>query len=412
MPTATTYASAKQFVGVAREAQQGTAVTPTFTLLMEKFEPADNPVWLDDHAWRGSMGDMYGRQQGVIKSDFSMSGPCFGDGLGFLLGNILGDVAYTGGTNAGSSTTTTGALTAGTTTVVPVTSATGIVAGTVLAIDTSTSLECVTVLSVAGLNVTLTAPVTKNHSSSATVQPVTAPFTDAFSLLNSGQGQPTSHTFTHFQGPVATVGARAYPGSCLSDLSLKWNAETALLNFDAKGNCWPSVPAASTPTSSPTTVVPVPSWRGKLGIGGPASGGTLVATVTEGEIDIKRELEPIFTTQNAQTPYIIQRGKVSVAGKMTFVAADETPYTTMIQNTQPQLQFLLDNGVVGAGQIRFTVDIQQAAYRIAKYQAGKAAVEYGVEFDAIFNVTNAGTSGGMSPIKVTLLNGLSGGTYV
>lgn len=407
-----TFASAKQFILVAKETQQGTAVPGTATIPVEKFDPEDKPVWLDDKAMRGSMVESYGRQQGVIKTDFSMSGPVFGDTLGWLLGNILGDVSYTGGTNAGSSTTTTGALTAGVTTVVPVTSATGIVPGTVLAIDTAGLLELVTVLSVVTLNVTLTAPVQRSHLTAATVQPVTAPFVSAFSTLNSGQGQPISHTFTHYQGPVATVGARVYPGSCLSDLTLKWNAETQLLTYDAKGMSWPSAPAGSTPTSAPSTVTPIPSWRALLGIAGPATGGTLVKTVTDGEIVFKRALEPVWTTQNSQAPYVIQRGPVSVSGKLNFIAADETPYTTMLANTQPQLQLVIDNGGAGAALVKMQVDCQNAAYETAKPNFGKAAVAYDVTFMGEANTTNAGASGGYSPAKVSLTNAVAPQTYV
>lgn len=337
MPTATTYASAKQFILVAKETSQGTPVAGTATIPVDKFEPEDKPVWLDDKALRGSMVEMYGRQQGVIKTDFSMSGPVFGDTLGWLLGNILGDI------------TTTGA---------------------------------------------------------------SAPFSHAVSLLNSGAGQPTSHTFTHFQGTVASVGARQYPGACLSELTLKWNAETQLFTYDAKGSSWPSVIPGATPTSAPSTVVPLPSWRGQLGIGGPAAGGTLVKTITDGEIAIKRALEPVFTTQLAQTPYIIQRGAVSVSGKLNFIAADESPYLTMINNTQPQLQFLIGNGIVGAGQLQVQVDCQNAAYNASKYDSGKAAAAYQASFDAIANTTNAGTSGGYSPAKVTITNAIAAGTYV
>lgn len=412
MPTATTFATAKQFVGIAAEASQGTAVVPVATIPIEKFEPEDKPVWLDDKALRGSMVDQYGRQQGVIKTEFSMSGPVFGDTLGWLLGNILGDVAYTGGTNAGGSTTTTGALTAGVTSVIPVTSAAGISPGTVLAIDTAGLLELVTVLSVVTLNVTITKPVAKSHLTAATVQPVTANFTSAFSTLNSGQGQPTSHTITHFQGPVASVGARAYPGCCFSEVGLKWNAESQLFNYDAKGLSWPSVIAGSQPTSAPSTVTPLPSWRGQLGIGGVAGGGTLVKTITEGEVTIKRELDAVFTTQLAQVPYIIQRGAVSIDGKLKFVAADESPYLAMINNTQPQFQLVLGNGLAGANLVQVQVDCQLASYDTSKLDFGKNAVMYDVVFSGIGNTTNAGISGGYSPAKVTLTNAVPPQTYV
>ncbi len=407
-----TFAAAKQFVGIAKETAQGTPVAMTSTIPVTKFDPEDKPVWLDDKALRGSMVESYSKQQGVIKTDFSMSGPAFADTLGWLLGNILGDVAYAGGTNSGSPTTTTGALVAGVTTVVPVTSATGITTGTVLAIDTAGLLENVTVLSVAGLNVTLTTPVARSHSSGATVQAVTAPFTSAFSTLNSGQGQPTSHTITHFQGTPAGTQARQYPGACLSELTLKWNAETQLFDYDAKGMSWPSVIAGAAPTANPSTVTPIPSWRAQLGIGGPASGGTLVKTITDGEIAIKRNLEAVFTSQLAQTPYIIQRGAVSATGKLNFIAADESPYLAMINNTQPQLQLVIGNAVAGAGLNVFQVDTQLAAYETAKYDSAKDAIAYQATFAAIANTTNAGISAGYSPVKVTLTNAIPAGTYV
>jgi hypothetical protein len=407
-----TYASAKQFVGVAREAQQGTPLAMVATIPVDKFEPEDKPVWLDDKAIRGSMVEQYGRQQGVIKSDFSMSGPVFGDTLGWLLNNVLGDALYGGGTNVGSSTTTTTSMVAGTTTTFTVASGTGITIGTVLAIGTGPTLENVTCITgTTGTTVVISAPVVFAHTGTTTVQPVSAAFTSAFSTYNAAQGQPPSHTFTHFQGPTATTGARQYPGFCLSELTLKWNAESQLFTYDAKGNCWPSVPASVAPTSAPSTVTPIPSWRGQLGIGGPASGGTLLKNVTDGEIAIKRQLEPVYTTQNSQNPYIIQRGAVSVSGKLNFVAADESPYQAMIGNTQPQLQLIVSNGVAGAGQVQVQVDCQLAAYDAAKYSAGKAAVMYDVTFAGIANTTNAGASGGYSPTKVTLTNSVPAQTY-
>lgn len=337
MPTPTTYASAKQFVGVAKETTQGTPVAMTATIPVEKFEPEDKPVWLDDKALRGSMVEAYGRQTGVIKTEFAMSGPVFGDTAGWLVGNLLGDLTTTGAAD---------------------------------------------------------------------------PFTHAFSTLNSGQGQPGSHTLTHFQGPVASVGARQFPGACFSEITFKWNAETQLLTYDAKGSCWPSVIPGGAPVSAPSTVRPIASWRGELGIGGPASGGTKVITVMDGEVTLKRALDVVFTTQLAQTPYIIQRGAVSVSGKLNFIAADETPYTTMLNNTQPQFQLVIGNGVVGAGKVALQIDCQNAAYATSKPDFGKAAVGYQTTFDAIANTTNAGTSGGFSPVKVTLTNAVASGVYL
>lgn len=332
-----TYSSVKQFLGVAKETTPGTPVAMTATLPVEKFEVEDKPVWLDDKAWRGSMVEQYGTVQGVIKTDWSASGPVFGDGIGYLLANVLGDLATTG---------------------------------------------------------------------------ASAPYTHAFSVLNTGAGQPVTHTLTHFQGVTATSGARQLPGACVSELTLKFNAESQLFTFDAKGASWPTVAAGATPTPNPSTVTPIASWRATLGIGGPATGGTQVKNVGEGEISIKRVLEPVYTAAGVQSPYIIQRGPVTVTGKLKFVVADESPLTTMLSNTQPQLQLVVSNGQTGAAQVAVQIDCQQAAYKTAKIDSGKAAIAYDVDFEAIANTSNAGASGGYSPIKITLTNAVASGTYL
>lgn len=421
MPAAVgTFASAKQFLGIALETAPGTPVAMTTTLAVDKFDWEDKPTWLDDTSWTGSMVGTRGKQSGVIKTDFSISGNVYGDTIGFLLRNILGDVGYTGGTNAGGSTTTTGALTAGVTAVIPVTSATSIVTGTVLAIDTAGLLELVTVLSVAALNVTLTAPVAKSHLTAATVQPVTAPFNSKFSVYNGGNGQPVTHTLTHFQGTPTGTGARVFPSACLSDLTLKWNAETALFTYEAKGSSWPSAIAGATPTAAPSTVPPIASWRTIMGVAGPATGGTLVAVATDGEIAIKRKLDPMYTGQNSQAPLIIQRGEVDVTGKAKFIAVTnsfttsasaEQAYLYMLNNTQPQMQLVIDNGGAGAADIKHTINHTSAAFTAAKFDGGKDAIMWDVEFQGIPTATDAGISGGISPIAYTVANAVPPQSY-
>ncbi|HEU4967257.1 MAG TPA: hypothetical protein VFT53_07370 [Candidatus Saccharimonadales bacterium] len=400
----TTFTSSRQFLGIATETIQGTAVTPaTATIPFTKFEPEDKPVWLDDKALRGSMADLFGKQEGVIKTDFSLSGPVYGDTLPYLLANVFGDNSAQG--QVGTATTTTGTNSAGSTTLT-VTSGTGIATGNILNVGTTApNQEIVKVSSGGGTTtLTLTSPLRYTYVAGQAVSVATAPFNRTYSLLNSGNGQPVSHTFIHYQGPPASTSARVYAGACLSELNLKYNAESNLFEYDAKGSCYPSAIAGVTPTSAPSAVQPVASWRGVLGIAGPASGGTKVVTITDGEFDFKRVLEPIFTVQGSQAPYFIQRGVMSVMGKISFVAADETPYLNMIQNTQPQIQFVLDNGVGGAGDVKVQVDLQKCAFTAAKYNASKTAVRYDVSFEGVANSTNAGGSGGLSPASVSVTN--------
>lgn len=230
------------------------------------------------------------------------------------------------------------------------------------------------------------------------------PYTHANSLYNTSPGQPKTHTLTHYTGVPASTGARVYSSACLSDLSFTWDAGAKLMDFSAKGMAWGSTIAAATPTAAPSAVPALASWRAVMGLGGPATGGTLVPYVSHATIDFKRKLEAHYTMSNGQQPYIIQRGGMGCTGKMTIVAADETPIVKLLAATQEQLQLIISNGITGAGQRQLQIDIQLAAYNVAKINEGKTATMYDLEFIALANSTNAGASGGLSPAKVTVMN--------
>jgi hypothetical protein len=100
-----------------------------------------------------------------------------------------------------------------------------------------------------------------------------------------------------------------------------------------------------------------------------------------------------------------------VEGKLNFIAADESPLLYMLNNSQPQLQLYIDNGLSGANKVVFQVDCQIAAFTESEADGTKSAVEYGNSFQALFNTTNAGGSGGYSPIKVSVTNNVPPGTY-
>jgi hypothetical protein len=394
---------------------QGTPVAMTSTVLVDQVKPKDAPTWLDDKSWRGSMAtDAFAKIQGVKTAELELGGPAYGDGLGFFLRNILGDMSYVGTSTGTGATTLSSSAVAGATSI---STAATIPASTVVQIGTGATAEVFTTGTPSGAGpytIPLSTPtggLVYAHASAQAVQPVTGPYTQAHSLLNSGSGQPVSHTITHFLGPTPTSGARQYPGACLSELGLKWNAQSELLTWSGKATSFPSVTLGSAPTANPSTVLPVASWRMLLGIGGPATGGTLIATSTEGELTIKRELTPYFTVTGTQNPYVIQRGGLSVEGKLTFVAADESPLLYMLNNTQPQLQIVLDNGLTGTNKVTFQIDCQVAAFTDSEPDGSKAAVEYGNTFTAVLNTTNAGGSGGYSPIKVSVTNNVPAGTY-
>lgn len=410
MPTPTTYAPAKQFVGIAPETVQGTPAAMTTTVLVDEIKPKDQPKFLEDKSWRGSMAtEAFAQIAGVKAAELDLGGPVYGDGISFFLRNILGDMATTATPTGTGATTLAAAAAAGASSISCVAS---VPTGTVVQIGTGTTAEVVTTGTPSGVG-PYTIPLTGStlqyaHASAQAVTPSTGPFTQAHSLLNSGSGQPITHTLTHFLGPTATSGARQYPGACFSEVTFKWNAESELLTWSGKATSFPSVALGAAPVSNPSTVLPVASWRMMAGIGGPASGGTQLNTVTDGEITIKRELSPYYTATGVQTPYIIQRGGVSVEGKLNFVAADESPLLYMLNNSQPSLQLVIDNGLTGLNRIAIQFDIAVAAFMDVDPDGSKAAVEYGGSWNSVLSTVNAGGSGGYSPIKVSVTNNATG----
>lgn len=239
-----------------------------------------------------------------------------------------------------------------------------------------------------------------------------APYSNSFALLNSGSGQPHSHTLTHAYGPTATTGARYYPGLAVASMEFSFNAASGLFTHSTKASGWPSVPVPTTaPVVAPTAVKPVAAWQGILGVAGTYVAAP-VSNLVEGNITISRELEIINTVDGSQTPYIIQRGGLSATFNMTFVANDETDLLYMLNNTQPQLDLYISNGLTGASQIAMEFQIQQGAFTTAKPSFGAKAVEFATTGKCVFNTTNVnGTgSGGMGPIVVKLTNGINGAT--
>lgn len=410
MANPTTYASPREFVGLAVETSQGTAVTPVVTMPVDKFDPEDKHVWLDDKALRGAMTEPFNRVSGPADSEFSLSGPGYFDTLGYLLSNMFGDIVYSG-TYTGSGTTTMSAPSiAGATTI---STAASISMTTVIQIDTGTSSEVRTVSSVSGVGpytLTLNSALTYAHNSAVVVKPITTPYTSAFAVLNSGAAQPSSMTITDWQGPTASTQARTYPGACLSELTIKGAADSSTVEIDAKGLAWPSAAAVSTPTPVLTGSLPQAAWRGQIGINGTV-GGAQVLTVTDFELNLKRDLEVIWTAQNSANPYFIQRGRLTASGKHNVVANDESSLTYLNSNTQPQMQIIVSNGLSGANLLSLQIDILKAAYTTSKIDRGKAAVGYSVEWDAIANTTNVGGSGGFGPVVVTLQNAIAPNSY-
>jgi len=230
-----------------------------------------------------------------------------------------------------------------------------------------------------------------------------APYTHTISLKNSAalaaDTQPTSFTLYDFY----TAGARQYTGCQVHDFSLSFNAD-GMIEYDAKATGWASATTtAATPSFS--AVLPTPVWQGTVTIG-----GTAVSTAVEGKIDVKRAASAIYGIANTQNPYQIFVGALEVTGSFKFVMDDDTELTRFLTNTQPSITLDWSNGA-GATATQFAMTLTKGAYHAAVIDRSKDYVEIDVEITGIANTTDAGSSGGYSPIKFTSKNAVASGTY-
>ena len=232
---------------------------------------------------------------------------------------------------------------------------------------------------------------------------VSAPYTHEITLFNSlavgGDVQPISYTLTDFYA----VDVRSYPGCQFSDFSLKFNAD-GMLEYDAKSTGWSSS-VVSTPSPSFSTVLPTPVWRGTVSVGGSA-----LATAMTGNIDMKRPATPIYGIASTQDPYQVFLGPLEVTGKITFVMDNDDQLLNFLNNTQPALVFNWAYGS-GATEVQIQATLTKGAYTTGVIERGEDFVQVSVDINAQSNTTDAGASGGYSPITWTLKNAKPSGTY-
>lgn len=401
--------ASKSWLGIGRETSLGTAVLPTQTipLLKNSYQPEDTYKWLHDEAIRGSMAMVFNDIQGVGDSTFSYGGPAFLDVEGFFLDNLFGDLSSTA-TGYGTTATVTSALAIGGTSA-PLSGTTGFNSGYYLAIDQPyTGLtEIVGPIVYSGTTPTFSGtPLRFPHASGGTVRAVNSgtagPYVHTWNILNNSSGQPPTHTLTDYTSLTATVGARAYVGACVGVIDITGNSEQ-LLEFKMTGNAWVSGTAASVPTNTVSTAIPVPNWRSTVTVG-----GTQVFDVGEWSISLKRTLQVYWTDQGTdQNPYIIARGPLDATGSINYtVPTDESPLLQMLNNTQPTVQFAINNGQAGTSTSYLALNIatQVAAFEKAKPSRSEVLIGYGDDFQAVANSTNSGGSGGLGPVTVSLTN--------
>ena len=108
--------------------------------------------------------------------------------------------------------------------------------------------------------------------------------------------------------------------------------------------------------------------------------------------------------------YQVFLGPLEVTGKITFVMEDDSQLLNYLNNTQPALVFNWNYGT-GANEVQIQATLSKGAYTTGAIERGDDFVKVTVDINAQSTTTDAGSSGGYSPIKWVLKNAKASGTY-
>ena len=367
-------------------------------------------TWLEDMNLRGSNVQVYDLQEGPVWAEVTIpESPLYGDSIGHILFSILGDYTATG-TAASPNSTLSGGVAAGATSIT-VASGTGFAANQWVQVDIGSLAEIVQVQSVATNTLTLTAatPTRFSHLTGVAITNTAAPYTHVFSLLNPGSStgntsaQPPTYTWLHrnFIAGSANHNADQYGYVRVTDVTLTAKKD-GFFTWSGKATAYlRGFPSTDYPPSF-TTVKAQPSWKSTINLA-----SSQIYNIEQFTVGLQRELDIVTTADGSQNPYVIVAGPLKATYGADYNAvSDETALTSMLSNTQPTLSYSLSNGGGGASLVSCSIAAQQAGAKNAPLAPVKSLYGFKVAGDLIANTTNAGNSGGYSPVQITLINAI------
>lgn len=207
-----------------------------------------------------------------------------------------------------------------------------------------------------------------------------APYTHKTSVQNAGgNGQPVSSTVFWNDGAGK---AWQMPGAQVAEVKITVKSD-GLYALDVKYVGLPSTVITS-PTNSPTTALPMPSWNSTLTLG-----GTGETVYSEMDIDIKRGTEMIPTITGTQIPFAIFAGPVSVTGSLTSVYQGSTDVhlTDYLANTHPALS--VKTAPVGDAVNSITTQLSAVAFDDVQVSGTNKWLELKGTWEALMNTTDA-----------------------
>lgn len=215
------------------------------------------------------------------------------------------------------------------------------------------------------------------------------PYTHTITLLNTGL--PPSYTFQRFTGAVATADQIA--GMRWSEVDLKFS-NPGTLSVEAKG-LGKILTQATKPTNAYSTLAPYLPWQGVV-----TYGGSSYAKLIDGQLTIKRNIEPIYGMNGAQDQSDQNADVLGVTGSLTVVPADLTEFNYYLNGNQEALSVAFIPPT-GTNQITFQMTKAQLLDG-TELDDTKTYLTGMLKFEGIANSTDGGT--GNSPLKVIAVN--------
>jgi hypothetical protein len=103
---------------------------------------------------------------------------------------------------------------------------------------------------------------------------------------------------------------------------------------------------------------------------------------------------------------------VTVTGKLSFVVDPaDTIQVQFLNDTQQSLTLNFTQGGTGATEESLNLQMSLVDMKTYQLKEEKSYMAADVDITCILNATDAGASGGESPIKVTLVNAIPAGIY-
>lgn len=224
-----------------------------------------------------------------------------------------------------------------------------------------------------------------------TVTGAADPYTHKTALLNTGSGQPASHTLFHADG---TGKVYTLAGCQIDQLKVAVKPD-GLVQLDAS---WTGMPATTgtAPANTPTALPPAPGWNSTITVA-----GTALSKYSMADVVFKRSTQPLITVNGTQAPSAIYCGELDVTCDLTGVyqGTTDTDVTNWFTNTQPSL--LLKMAAAGDATHSLSVQMSKVGYTDATFSGSGKWMEVQAKGEAIANTTDA-IGGGFSPAQAIL----------